>query len=248
MPTWEASGFRGCLHFWHYFFLLRLSAFVLRRSPVQYAQTGELDSYGNLSGHHSKEKTEGEFHRLIRQTGSMQIPSDDDARLRIAEEAFDFIEREVRPFLAAGGRLWSKGSRGYPSKIRQMFLGLDKAHGVTFATRDAMLVDSSQRQIEHVVPVKRIVIEIVDPGQADPRSNSRFDALAGGPAMSPKDLISVFDRLLVKCWVTADEHDRLNRAGRSMQWDAPDGDGWTRYRLAGVTAYRLTASGDLLRD
>jgi len=178
----------------------------------------------------------------------MRIPSDYDARLRIAREAFDFIEREVRPFLAAGGRLWSKGSRGYPSQLRQKLLRLDKAHVVTFATHDAMLLDSSQRQIEHVVPMKRIVIEIVDPGQADPRSNSRFDAVAGGPATSPEDLIAVFDRLLVKCWVTADERYRLNRAGRSLQWDAPDGYGWSRYTLAAVTAYRLTANGDLLRD
>ena len=178
----------------------------------------------------------------------MRTPIEYDARLRIATEVFDFIEREVRPFLAAGGRLWSKGSRGYPSQLRQMLLRLDKAHVVTFATHDAMLLDSNQRQIEHVVPIKRIVIEIVDPGQADPRSNSRFDVIAGGPAMSPEDLISVFDRLLVKCWVTADEHDRLNRAGRSLQWDAPDGDGWSRYRLAAVTAYQLTANGDLLRD
>jgi len=129
-----------------------------------------------------------------------------------------------------------------------MLLRLDKAHVVTFATHDPMLLDSSQRQIEHVVPMKRIVIEIVDPGQADPRSNSRFDAIAGGPATSPEDLIAVFDRLLVKYWVTAELHDRLNRAGRSLQWDTPDGDGWSRYRLAVVTAYRLTANGDPLRD
>jgi len=178
----------------------------------------------------------------------MRIPSGHDARLRIAEEAFEFIEREVRPFLADGGRLWSKGSRGYPRRLRQMLQGLDNAHVVMFATRAAMLVDRRQRIVEHVVPMKRIVVEIVDPAQADPRSNSGSDPIAGGPATSPEHLISVFDRLLVKCWVTADEHDRLNRAGRSLQWDAPDGDGWSRYKLADVTAYRLTVDGDLPPD
>lgn len=129
-----------------------------------------------------------------------------------------------------------------------MLEGLDRSHTVTFATQDAMLIDVGLRKVEHVVPMKRIVIEIVAPDQADPRSNSVTAPIAGGPATSPEDLISIFDRLLVKCWVTGDEHDRLNRAGRSFQWDAPDGDGWSRYRQAGVTAYPLTASGDLDRD
>lgn len=177
-----------------------------------------------------------------------ELPSVDQRRLWIAKEAYEFIEGEVRPFLAAGGRLWSKGSQGYPRRLRQMLQGLDRAHTVTFATHEAMLLDRSQRKVEHVVPMKRIVVEIVDPGQADPRSNSVVDPIAGGPATSPEDLLSIFDRLLVKCWVTGDEHDRLNRAGRSFQWDAPDGDGWSRYRQAGVIAYRLTVSGDLDRD
>ncbi len=178
----------------------------------------------------------------------MGIPGADHHRLRIAQEAYAFIEGEVRPFLAAGGQLWSKGSRGYRRRLRQMLQGLDRAHNPTFATQDAVLIDSELRKVEHVVPMKRIVIEIVDPGQADPRSTSVTDPIAGGPAVSPEDLISIFDRLLVKCWVTGDEHDRLNRAGRSFQWDAPDGDGWSRYRQAGVIAYPLTANGDLDRD
>src|SRR5258705_163476 len=102
----------------------------------------------------------------------MSVPSADQHRLRIAKEAYEFIEGEVRPFLVAGGRLWSKGSQGYPRRLRQMLQGLDHAHTVTFATHDAMLIDRSQRNVEHVVPMKRIVVEIVDPGQADPRSNS----------------------------------------------------------------------------
>jgi hypothetical protein len=178
----------------------------------------------------------------------MPLSAGPERRLRIAEDAYDLIAGEVRPFLAAGGRLWSKGSRGYPTRLRQMLKGLDAAHAVVFATGDAMQLDLGQRIVEHVTPMKRIVIEIVDPREADPRSNSVADPIAGGPAISPEHLISIFDRLLVKCWVTADEHDRLNRTGRSFQWDAPDGDGWSRYRQAGVTAHQLTADGDLLHD
>jgi hypothetical protein len=178
----------------------------------------------------------------------MRIPTGDERRLRIARDAYAFIEGEVRPFLAAGGRLWSKGSRGYPSRLRQRLQGLDAVHPVLFATQDAMRLDRSQRIVEHVVPMKRIVIEIVDPLQADPRSNRVADPIAGGPAISPEHLILIFDQLLEKCWVTADEHDRLNRTGPSFQWDAPDGDGWSRYRQAGVAAHRLTADGELPHD
>ncbi|MGZ0712319.1 hypothetical protein ACWPKO_28680 (plasmid) [Coraliomargarita sp. W4R53] len=172
----------------------------------------------------------------------MRSSLDDERRMRIATETFDLIQAEVRPFLATGGRLWSKGSSGYPSRLRQMLNGLDSAHVVTFGTRDAMQLAQRQRVVEHVIPMKRIVIEIVDPSQADPRSNTRNAPIADGPATSPEHLITIFDRLLEKCWVTAEEHDRLNRAGRSFQWDAPDGDGWSRYRAAEVVAHRLAAS------
>lgn len=164
----------------------------------------------------------------------------DDRRTRAAIATFDLIETEVRPHLAAGGNLWTKGSGGYPSRLRQMLGALDDGHPVTFATRDAMELPAAERKIEHVIPFKRIIVEIVDPSQADPRSNTRQGPIAGGPATSPEHLLSIFDQLLVKCWVTKDEPDRLNRAGRSLQWDAPDGDGWARYRLADVVAYPLT--------
>jgi len=111
-----------------------------------------------------------------------------------------------------------------------------------------MQLPRRQRVVEHVIPMKRIVIEIVDPRQADPRSNTRNDPIAGGPATSPEHLISIYDRLLQKCWVTREEHDRLNRAGASLQWDAPDGDGWARYRRAEVVAYRLPPGDHAVRD
>lgn len=166
-----------------------------------------------------------------------------DARQRIAEQAYRFTDDEVRPFLENVGRLRSTGSQGYPRRLRQKLRDLDQARYVTFATRDAMGLAPSERVVEHVVPIKRIVIEIVDPRQADPRSNRSLEPIGGGPANSPDDVIAVFDRLLIKCWVTSDEHDRLNRAGKSYQWDAPDDDGRARYREAGVVAHPLAAVG-----
>lgn len=53
-----------------------------------------------------------------------------DRRLRIANLAYDLIESEVRPFLATGGRLWTKGSGGYPSRIRQLLRGVEHARSV----------------------------------------------------------------------------------------------------------------------
>lgn len=167
----------------------------------------------------------------------MTTPPDDDRRIRAAIAAFDLIEMEVRPHLATGGNLWTKGSGGYPRRLRWMLRTLDDSHAVTFGTRDAMQLVPNERVIEHVIPFKRIIVEIVDPSQADPRSNTHQEPIAGGPATSPEHLLSIFDQLLEKCWVTKEEHDRLNRAGRSLQWDAPDGDGWARYRLADVVAY-----------
>jgi hypothetical protein len=175
----------------------------------------------------------------------MRTLNADDRRRRIASAAYALIENEVRPFLAAGGRLWSKGSRGYPTRLRRMLEPLE-SRTPTFATRDAMLLAPRRRQVEHVLPLKRIIVEIVDPGQADPRANVSPAPIAGGPATSPEHLLEIFDRLFSTCWVTPEEHARLNRGSRSSQWDAPEGDGWERYRLAGVTAYPLTVDGTLL--
>lgn len=169
----------------------------------------------------------------------MTDATDEARRLQIAATAYDLIEREVRPHLQAGGRLWSKGSGGYPTRLRQILSPLDDVHPVRFATDAAMQIDQRQRVVEHVIPIKRLIIELVDPGQSDPRANSHNLPIAGGPATSPEHLISIYDQLLNKCWVTAEEHARLNRAGTSMQWDAPDGDGWARYRAAAVVAHRL---------
>ncbi|MCR6645327.1 MAG: hypothetical protein NVV62_12930 [Terricaulis sp.] len=121
-----------------------------------------------------------------------------------------------------------------------MLAALDSAIPVTHTTADALALDEKARIVEHVIPMKRIVTEIIDPSKADPRSNTAFAPIADGPADSPQHLLSIFDTLTIKCWVTADEHARLNTIGRSSQWDAPDGDGWARYDSAGIRAVPLS--------
>lgn len=167
----------------------------------------------------------------------------DEFRYKVALEAFEMIEQEIRPFLAEGGQLWTKGSRGYPTRMRKLLEKLDFDCPIGYATEDALLLPVKERIVEHVLPMKRIVIEIIDPSQADPRSNTSKLPISEGPATSPKHLIEIFDFLLEKCWVTKEQHDRLNVAAKSMQWDAPDGNGWARYELANVIAYSLE-SGD----
>lgn len=72
---------------------------------------------------------------------------DDERRLRIATAAYRLVVAEVRPHIASGGRLWSKGSRGYPSGLRRMLSGLDSARAVSFGTRDAMRLPASDREV-----------------------------------------------------------------------------------------------------
>lgn len=162
-----------------------------------------------------------------------------ERRLAIAEAAYRLVENEARPHLARGGNLHTKGSGAYPAKLRTLLSPLDRAIPVTYATEAALAIDIKRRCVEHVLPLKRIAVEIIDPSKADPRLNTLFAPLAGGPATSPEHLLEIFDALILKCWVTPEEHTRLNQAGESLQWDAPDGDGWERYRRANVVALRL---------
>ena len=165
--------------------------------------------------------------------------SRDELRLAIATKAFQLIDEEVRPFIAEGGQIWTKGSRGYPTRMRKLLEKLDVDIPVSHATKEALLLPVGQRIVEHVLPMKRIVIEIIDPNQADPRSNTSNAPIYEGPATSPRHLIEIFDHLLTKCWVTRAEHDRLNTAAKSLQWDAPNGNGWLRYERASVIPYPL---------
>jgi len=42
------------------------------------------------------------------------------------------------------------------------------------------------------------------------------------------------ERLVEKAYVSKSEHARLNKVDRSMQWDAPNGNGRERYHRAGI--------------
>lgn len=90
--------------------------------------------------------------------------------------------------------------------------------------------------------MKPIIIEIVDPPRLIhvrmPATQRSLVVLRPNSSTCSQ----IFDRLLQTCWVTSEEHGRLNRAGSSLQRDAPDGDEWARYRLAGVVAYPLDAT------
>jgi len=164
-----------------------------------------------------------------------------DRRMQIAERAYRFIEDEVRPHLRRGGNLHTKGSNGYPGKLRRMLAGLDKTPP-THVSLAAKAADLENCQIEHVIPWKRIIVELVDPAACDDRINTSKQPIAGGPASSPQQLLHIFDQLAKeKCWVTKDEHRRLNTVIPSSQWDAPDGDGWKRYGLAGIEVIPLSS-------
>jgi hypothetical protein len=175
----------------------------------------------------------------------MTISDDQQLHVRraaIAAAAWEWIENCVHLHLHAGGSLHSKGSGGLPATFRQRFLGRLDTGCVRYATPAALERPVAERVVEHVIPLKRIAIEIFDPALADPRSNTLFDPLAGGPARSPEDVLRIFDTLCAKCWVTKEEHARLNRAAASLQWDAPNGDGWARYRAAGLEVVEVPFS------
>lgn len=178
----------------------------------------------------------------------MSIQSDSERRRRIARIAFALIEDEVRPFLAPRRSLVVQGFERLPSSAPSDASTAGQcSHGhLRNTVRDAARARSTSRRACR--PDEANSGRDRRPRQADPRSNTDITPIAGGPATSPEHVLSIFDRLLVKCWVTPDEHVRLNRAGRSFQWDAPDGDGWSRYRQAAVVAYRLSATGEMSDD
>jgi len=151
-----------------------------------------------------------------------------------ALEAWEAIVLPARAHLAAGGNLHTKGSGGWPKRLRTYLDRVDRLVPFTLASDAAMALPVAERIREHVMPMKRIAIEIIDPSACDPRANTRRDAIAGGPARDAQHMEEIALRLIRKAWVTREEHRRLNLAGASFQWDAPDGDGLERYRRAGV--------------
>ncbi|WP_420380875.1 hypothetical protein [Marivita sp.] len=78
---------------------------------------------------------------------------------------------EGRALLAGGGRLHTKGSHGIPQRLRSIFLKrIDAAIPVSLTTQAAIEAPSEETAIEHLVPMKRIAIVIIDPAAHDPRT------------------------------------------------------------------------------
>ncbi|WP_170451251.1 hypothetical protein [Ruegeria arenilitoris] len=154
---------------------------------------------------------------------------------QLAVQAYQYITDVARPFVARGGRLWTKtpGFEGIApaTTLRDMLAPLDADVPVTLTTEAAALA-GVRIDVEHVLPVKRIAIEMIDPLQGDPRCGSNRVLI--GRAESPADVLRIYLALAVKCYVTNDEHKRLNRAHRSSKWDAWNGDWRERYKRAGV--------------
>ena len=148
------------------------------------------------------------------------------------EEAWSIV-LEGRRIIRSGGRLHSKGSAQVPSRLRKSLLNrIDREIPVIFKSEAAML-PGSKTHIEHVTPMKRIAIEIIDPSAHDPRT------VGGGPAgLGPaRDLLHAVEiarTMIVKALVTQEEHALINRSGVSLQWDAPAKDILARYHTAGV--------------
>lgn len=154
---------------------------------------------------------------------------------RIAQEAWLYIETVARPFVLAGGRLWTKtlGFSGTnpASRLRRMLQPLDQLTPATFTTVAAM-EPGAVLEREHVMPLKRIAIEMIDPMQGDPRCRS--DRVLIGRAESPEDVLRIYRELAVISVVTKAEHAKLNSAHPSSKWDAWEGDWRQRYARAGI--------------
>lgn len=148
----------------------------------------------------------------------------------------------ARAHIRAGGNLHTKGSGGFPAQLRVALSWLDATVPVTRTSPAAAAARGERTAIEHVLPWKRIATEIIDPTKADPRSNTVFTPIEDGPARDPEHMIDLAKRLIVKARVTEAEHSRLNNISRSMQWDAPNGDGMERYRRAGIELVVIPAA------
>ena len=157
------------------------------------------------------------------------------AELRIAHVAFEYIETVARPYIRAGGRLWTKtpGLTGEQpaTHLRKLLKPLDDTVPIRFTTTAAMTPGAITDR-EHALPVKRIAIEMIDPMQGDPRCGSNRVLI--GRAESPEDVISIYRALAVVVLVTKAEHARLGKAHRSSAWDALGGDWRRRYAAAGI--------------
>lgn len=144
-----------------------------------------------------------------------------------------------RAILASGGSLHSKGSQAIPSRLRQVFLQpIDATIPIKLTTKAAKEADPEDVVVEHLVPMKRVAIEIIDPTAHDPRTGGK-NADVVGPAIDIKHAEEIARKLITKALVTKEEHAKLNLAHPSFQWDAPAGDGLARYQAAGIELFAL---------
>jgi hypothetical protein len=165
----------------------------------------------------------------------------DEKAKEVAEEAWQYIEEVARPFVRAGGKLATKTPSFYgvqpTTELREILKPYDQTFAPVYATKAAMLPDATLRR-EHALPVKRIIIELIDPMQGDIRCNS--NRVLVGAAEGPDDVPRIYRELIVITKVTVEEHTRLDRAHKSARYDAMDGDWCKRYALAGVEVFPLT--------
>ena len=144
---------------------------------------------------------------------------------------------EGRARIAEGFHMHTKGSGGVPRRLRSELLDkIEKRVKPKYISEGAVADPAANREREHVIPMKRIAIEIIDPEAHDPRSGGGPAKLLG-PARDLEHAIEIAREMLVVALVTKDEHRRINKHGGSMQWDAPGGDGLDRYSKAGVALH-----------
>lgn len=87
-----------------------------------------------------------------------------------------------RAIIDAGGRLYSKGSKGISRRLRVAFLdNIDATIPATLTSLAAKTAPAEQVVIEHLIPMKRIAIEIIDPAGHDPRTGGDAPETIGPP-------------------------------------------------------------------
>ena len=159
---------------------------------------------------------------------------------QLAHQAFAYIETVARPFVANGGRLWTKtegiAGEAPASKLRKMLVPLDNTIAVTL-TSDAARQPEARVIREHCLPAKRIAIETIDPLQGDPRCHS--NCVLVGRAECPDDVLRIYRELAVIAYVTPEEDNHLSTAHKSSRWDAWEGDWKKRYAKANVEVFPI---------
>ncbi len=127
-------------------------------------------------------------------------------KLDVAKRAWAYITQSARPYVARGGRLYTKTPGFYgeapATALRAILKPLDDLVVASFTTEMATRPGAVTHR-EHAMPVKRIAIEMIDPFQGDPRCKS--NRILVGRAESAEDVLAIFDKLVVIAIVTDDE-------------------------------------------